>query len=128
MAQRLWVVNAKSRSKGGSSWPGAQPRLLGAQSFNQCQQLLCAQLLEHELSASVEKCQKFWTSIHRCWNPKGLQALTCAHNVGNTHDMHTGQPTGVALSHCITWFQTELILTTCQIICGIIIAPDSSEL
>ena len=29
--------------------------------------------------------------------------------------MHTGKPTGVAVSHCITWFQTQLILTTCQI-------------
>ena len=29
--------------------------------------------------------------------------------------MHTGEPTGVAVSHCITWFQTQLILTTCQI-------------
>ena len=28
---------------------------------------------------------------------------------------HTGKPTGVAVSHCITWFQTQLILTTCQI-------------
>ena len=27
MAQGSWVVNAKLRSKGGSSWPGAQPRL-----------------------------------------------------------------------------------------------------
>ena len=29
--------------------------------------------------------------------------------------MHTGKPMGVAVSHCITWFQTELILTTYQI-------------
>ena len=29
--------------------------------------------------------------------------------------MHTGKPTSVAVSHCITWFQTQLILTTCQI-------------
>ena len=29
--------------------------------------------------------------------------------------MHTGKPTGVAVSHCITRFQTQLILTTCQI-------------
>ena len=29
--------------------------------------------------------------------------------------MHTGKPTGVAVSHCIAWFQTQLILTTCQI-------------
>ena len=29
--------------------------------------------------------------------------------------MHTEKPTGVAVSHCITWFQTQLILTTCQI-------------
>ena len=44
---------------------------------------------------------------------------------------HTGKPTGVAVSHCITWFQMQLILTTCQIRyhsqCGIIVAPDSSE-
>ena len=26
-----------------------------------------------------------------------------------------GKPTGVAVSHCITWFQTQLILTTRQI-------------
>ena len=25
------------------------------------------------------------------------------------------KPTGVAVSHCMTWFQTQLILTTCQI-------------
>ena len=29
--------------------------------------------------------------------------------------VHTGKPTGVAVSHCITWFQTQLILTMCQI-------------
>ena len=29
--------------------------------------------------------------------------------------VHTGRPTGVAVSHCMTWFQTQLILTTCQI-------------
>ena len=29
--------------------------------------------------------------------------------------MQTGKPTRVAVSHCITWFQTELILTTFQI-------------
>ena len=29
--------------------------------------------------------------------------------------VHTGKPTGVAVSHCMTWFQTQLILTTCQI-------------
>ena len=44
--------------------------------------------------------------------------------------MHTGKPTGVAVSHC-TWFQTQLILTTCQIRyhshCGIIVALDSSD-
>ena len=28
---------------------------------------------------------------------------------------HTGKPTGVAVSHCITWFQTHVILTTFQI-------------
>ena len=28
---------------------------------------------------------------------------------------HTGKPTGVAVSHCITWFQTQLILAKCQI-------------
>ena len=45
--------------------------------------------------------------------------------------MHIGKPTGVAASLCITWFQTQLILTTCQIRyhsqCGIIVALDSSE-
>ena len=25
--------------------------------------------------------------------------------------MHTGKPTGVAASHCMTWFQTRLILS-----------------
>ena len=39
---------------------------------------------------------------------------------------HTGKPTGVAVCHSITWFQTQLILTTCQIRyrshCGIIVA------
>ena len=37
----------------------------------------------------------------------------------------------MAVSHCITWFHTQLILTTCQIRyhshCGIIVALDSSE-
>ena len=28
--------------------------------------------------------------------------------------VHTGKPKGVAVSHCITWFQTQPILTTCQ--------------
>ena len=44
---------------------------------------------------------------------------------------HTGNPTGVALSHCITWFQSQLLRTTCQIRyhshCGIIVALDSSD-
>ena len=43
---------------------------------------------------------------------------------------HTGKPTGVAVSRCNTWFQTQLILTTCQVSyhshCGIIVALDSS--
>ena len=26
--------------------------------------------------------------------------------------LHTGKPTGVAISHCTTQFQTQLILTT----------------
>ena len=30
--------------------------------------------------------------------------------------MYTGKPTGVAVSHCTTRFQTALILTTCQIL------------
>ena len=29
--------------------------------------------------------------------------------------MHTRKPKGVAVSHCIIWFHTHLILTTCQI-------------
>ena len=29
--------------------------------------------------------------------------------------MHTGKPTGVAVSHCITWFQTQLITTVRRI-------------
>ena len=38
---------------------------------------------------------------HRClFQPKSL----CL--------MHTGKPMGVAVSHCITWFQTQQILTT----------------
>ena len=45
--------------------------------------------------------------------------------------VHTGKPTDVAVSHCITWFQTQLILTACQIRYhghfGIIVALDSSE-
>ena len=45
--------------------------------------------------------------------------------------VHTGQPTGVAVSHCTTRFQTQPILTVCQIRyrghCGIIVALDSSE-
>ena len=49
----------------------------------------------------------------------------------STKLLGTGKPTGVAVSHCITWFQTQLILTTCQIRyhgqCGIIVAMDSSE-
>ena len=44
---------------------------------------------------------------------------------------HTGKPTGVAVSHCMTRFQTLLIHTTCQISyhshCSIIGALDSSE-
>ena len=49
----------------------------------------------------------------------------------STKLLGTGKPTGVAVSHCITWFQTQLILTTCQIRyhgqCGIIVVLDSSE-
>ena len=45
--------------------------------------------------------------------------------------MHPGKPMGVAVSHCITRFQTQLFRTTCQIRyhshCGIIIALGSSE-
>ena len=43
----------------------------------------------------------------------------------------TTYPLVVAVSHCITWLQTQLILTLCQIRyhshCGIIVALDSSE-
>ena len=39
--------------------------------------------------------------------------------------------TGLAVSHCIAWFQTWLVLPMCQIRhhghCGIIVALDSSE-
>ena len=28
--------------------------------------------------------------------------------------MHAGQPMGMAVSPCISWFQTQLILTACQ--------------
>ena len=42
-----------------------------------------------------------------------------------------GNAVGLDVSHCITWFQIQLILTTCQIRyhtrCGIIVALDSSE-
>ena len=45
--------------------------------------------------------------------------------------LHMGKPTGVAVSHCITWCQIQLFFTTCQIRyhthCGIIVALDSSE-
>ena len=45
--------------------------------------------------------------------------------------VHTGKPTGGEVPHCITWFQTQLIRTTCQIRyhghCGIIVALDSSD-
>ena len=30
-------------------------------------------------------------------------------------ERHTGKPTGVAVSRCINWFQTQPILTTCHI-------------
>ena len=45
---------------------------------------------------------------------------------------HTGKPTGVAVSHCITLFQTQLILSlrvrsATTVICGIIVALDSSD-
>jgi hypothetical protein len=45
---------------------------------------------------------------------------------------HTGKPTGVAVSHCITWFQTQPILSlrvrsATTAMCGIIVALDSSE-
>ena len=29
--------------------------------------------------------------------------------------MHTGKLMGVAVSHCITWFHTQLIFSACQI-------------
>ena len=45
--------------------------------------------------------------------------------------MHAGKPTGVAVSHRITWFQTQLILTACQIryhsLFWIIVERDSSQ-
>ena len=45
--------------------------------------------------------------------------------------MHIANPTGIAVSRCITWFQIQLILTTFQIRYhtrpGIIVALDSSE-
>ena len=61
-------------------------------------------------------------SSYRCFFSFCLQSLCL---------MHTGKPTGVVVSHCITWFQTQLILTTCQIRyrgqCGIIVALHSSD-
>ena len=44
------------------------------------------------------------------WN-----ALGCLFFLWSLCLMCTGSPTDVAVSHCITWFQTQLILTTCQI-------------
>ena len=32
--------------------------------------------------------------------------------------LHTGKPTGMAISHCTTQFQRQLILTTCLIHTG----------
>ena len=45
---------------------------------------------------------------------------------------HTGKPAGVAVSHCITWSQTQLILSlrvrsATTVMCGIIVALDGSE-
>ena len=51
----------------------------------------------------------------------GTHAVWCTHET--KHYLN--------ISHCITWFQTQLILATCQIRyhnhCGIIVALDSSE-
>ena len=44
------------------------------------------------------------------WGPPRRQGL-CS----NGTIMHTVKPTGMAVSHCITWFQTQLILTMCHI-------------
>ena len=39
--------------------------------------------------------------------------------------VHTGKATGVAVSHCMTWFQTQLIPTTCQIRYNAIVGSSS---
>ena len=61
----------------------------------------------------------------------GLGVFAAFSSVQSLCLMHTGKPTGVAVSHRITWFRNQLILTTCQIRyhghCGIIVALDSSE-
>ena len=51
---------------------------------------------------------------------------------GFEDDLHANaKPMGVAVSHCMTWFQTRPILTTCQIRYhghrGVTVALDSSE-
>jgi hypothetical protein len=79
------------------------------------------------------------SGIMPCTTPVMARSLTSAFNLPTAVFFslqpscltHTGKPTGMAVSHCITWFQTQIIPTTCQIRyhshCGIIVALDSSD-
>ena len=70
-------------------------------------------------------CSRLWhacASWGRCKGMKYQQPLTAFSlhpavffSLQSLCLMHTGKPTGVAVPHCITWFQTQLIPTTCQI-------------
>ena len=70
-------------------------------------------------------------SVLRAVNAICLETWVVSFSLQSLCLTHTGKPTGVAVSHCITWFQTQLIHTACQIRyhthCGIIIALGSSE-
>ena len=119
----VWVV---------TSWDG--PLVLDYQSLPRCGCGVCAvqQLppdLSHKLAlpetkGQLESHSRVGTIQNECppQLPENAKSLCL---------VHTGKPTGVVVSHCITWFQTQLILTTCQICyrshCGIIVALDSSE-
>ena len=46
---------------------------------------------------------------------RGICCLTLYIHPIDSRERPPVKPTGVAVSHCITWFQTQLIPTACQI-------------
>ena len=75
---------------------------------------MCPSLLhpDSQIRFDISGCQTYREAV---LGDLGGWVLQNGHNVVQPMSSHTGKPLGVARSHRITWFQTQVILGTCQI-------------